>query len=181
MRHLVAAFVLCLASTVLAHPTVVLGTLESEPRTPEPGEPFTLHMVLEDPTRAPIEFAYVFTEFRPFGAPEAEPVVAEFEELEEPPGHYLTTLSLSEPGTYQLILRDQTYRQEETSATLTFVVGEGENPEHFDFLFPPTAVGGELWSWLIWLVGIPLVAGVIVTILVLTSSRKDDEGKRGAD
>jgi hypothetical protein len=179
MRHLVAAFVVCLASLVLAHPTVVLGTLESEPRTPAPGEPFTLHMVLEDPTRAPIEFAYVFTEFRPFGAPEAEPVVAEFKELEEPAGHYVTTLSLTEAGTYQLILRDQTYRQEETSATLTFVVGEGENPERFDFLFPPTAVGEGLWSWLVWLVGIPLVAGAIVTILVLTSSQTGAKGKQG--
>ena len=38
----------------------------------------------------------------------------------------------------------------------------------FAFLFPPTATGPQgIATWLIWLIGLPLVVGAIVTVMVL--------------
>jgi uncharacterized membrane protein YecN with MAPEG domain len=45
------------------------------------------------------------------------------------------------------------------------------------FILPPTQVSpAGLTTWLLWLVGIPLIAGAVVTTLVLTSNRSDDRG-----
>ena len=42
-------------------------------------------------------------------------------------------------------------------------------PEGLSFVFPPTATGPQgLRTWLLWLVGLPLLAGLAVTVLVLT-------------
>ena len=76
-----------LGSSVLAHATIVFGTLESVPSTLQAGEPFSLVMALNDPTGVPVEDAWVLAEFRPEGASEgSEPVSVRFEETE--PGTY---------------------------------------------------------------------------------------------
>jgi len=168
IRPLALAVLWCLASVGLAHAFVVIGTLKATPQTPQAGEPFTLLLTLEDPTRTPVPRAVVFGEFRPTRQLEAAPIRADFAELT--PGTYQATLSLPTAGSWTLFMRDQTYPQEETNAELTFLVGEAANPEALTFIFPPTVVPPEnLWTWLGWLIGLPLLAAVVVTVLVLRS------------
>jgi hypothetical protein len=188
MRNLIRLRVMCLlvvllaVSTVLAHPTVVLGTLTSDPQTPQPGNAFTLTLELEDPTQMPIEDAFVIAEFRPEGRTDGPITVAEFAEVSA--GRYQASTTLSQAGTYDILLRDQTYRQEETNAQITLNVGTGDdvgdNPEVYDFLFPPTAVGRQsVLTWLVWLIGVPVLAALVVTVLVLSRSQEPRENSKG--
>jgi len=78
-------------------------------------------------------------------------------------------------------MRDQTFRQEEARANLSFVVlgsdTELVNEASIPFVFPPTATGSQgLRTWLIWLIALPVVAGIVVTAFVLlsTSNPKPD-------
>jgi hypothetical protein len=164
----VALSVLLFGAAAFAHATLVLGTLTSDPAAPRPGEPFTITVELVDPTQVPVEDAWVLAEFRQQGAPAgSEPVTARFEEGNMP-GVYQAQVTLPERGNYALLLRDQTYRQEEAQATFTFPVGRA-TAEPLRFVFPPTATGPQgLTTWLLWLIGLPLLAALIVTVLVLS-------------
>lgn len=161
-------------SAASAHATLVLGALRSDPAAPRPGAAFSLTLDLVDPTQVPVEDAWVLAEFRPQGAPAGtEPVATRFEETETA-GVYRAQISLPKRGAYTLLLRDQTYRQEEAQAELSFRVGRPTPPEGLSFVFPPTATGPQgLRTWLLWLVGLPLLAGVGVTVLVLTRGPGD--------
>ncbi len=98
----------------------------------------------------------------------------EFEEVT--PADYRTTVVFPYDGEWTVTLRDRTYRQEETNATMTLTVGPAGTEEPITFLFPPTAIGPQsLAAWLIWLVGVPLLAGAVVTVLVLRSAHPDVE------
>lgn len=80
-------------------------------------------------------------------------------------------MTLPEEGIYQLVLRDQTFQQEEARATLEFVLGS-DMPSSIAFIFPPTQTGSSnLSTWLIYVIGIPVVAGIVVTILVLRATK----------
>lgn len=180
MKYSLAALLtlmLTLVPLASAHATIVLGTLSSEPAAPQPSEPFVIRLKLVDPVGTPTEDAVVLLEVRPTDAgEESAPLVsAEFEEIDSA-GVYEATVTLPEAGDYALLLRDKTYRQEEARALLSFTLGEGPlfDEENRDFFFPPTVIGGSLTTWLIWLIGLPLVAGVVVTVLVL---RNSDGGK----
>ena len=147
----------------LAHATLVLGTVATAPTPPRAGAPFTLAVRLLDLTQVPVEDARVLAEFRRPGR--AEPVTARFEESSTP-GVYETTLTLPRAGDSTLLLRDQTYRREEAQATLGFPVGRPP-AEPLTFVFPATATGAGVWTWIGFLVGLPLLAGGTVTALVL--------------
>ncbi len=157
-----------LAPVGLAHAFVVIGPLSATPQTPRASEPFTSLLTLEDPTQRLVPGAVVFAAFRPAEQPEAAPIRAGFSELT--PGTYQAAVSLPSEGSWTLLLRDQTYRQEEVNAELTFLVRETANPETLTFILPPTVVSPEnLWAWLGWLIGLPILAAVVVTVLVLRS------------
>jgi len=160
---------------VQAHATIVLGRLSSEPTTPIANEPFTLNLEMLDPSQIAVEDAIVFADFNLRG----DSTQLEFTETETP-GVYQTQGVLASSGEYQLIMRDQTFRQEEARANLSFfVTTEGNNQINeasIAFVFPPTATGSNnLTTWLIWLIGIPILAGIVVTVVVLLNPRKDAE------
>ena len=180
-------FTLSLAS---AHATLVLGRFSVTPARPAADALLTLSLRLEDPTQVPVEDAYIFAELRPESAPDAAPVRAEFSETDTA-GVYEVTATLQNPGPYRVLLRDQTYRQEEAQAALTEPLRVG-GPNTVlnntvpntvpnaaqDFVFPPTATGAAgLRTWLLWLIGLPVAAALLVTVLVLT--RGDPQGKQG--
>ena len=148
-------------SAALAHATLVLGTVSSTPATPQPGEDFTLNLTLEDPIGVAVEDAVVYAEFRPPGAPlESEPV-REVRLEETSAGAYSAVLSLPNAGGWNLFLRDQTFRQEEATANLIFAVGNTDAASSQSFVFPPTATGpANIWTWLGWLIGLPVIAAV---------------------
>lgn len=164
-------------SAASAHATLVLGQFEVTPAAPTANTPVTFRLSLEDPTRVPIQDAAVFAELRPAGRPEAEPIHAEFTETGTA-GVYRADATLPRAGAYRVSLRDQTYRQEEARATLEnpLRVGGSNKPQNFNF--PPTATGSVGWrTWLLWLLGLPIVAALLVTVLVLT---RGDEKPQGA-
>ena len=154
-------------SSALAHATIVLGSLTSEPGVPQPDTPLTLVIELTDPAQLPVEDAWVLAEFRPESASaRSEPLSTRFEE--SAPGRYKASVTLPEAGDWQLRLRDQTFRQEEATADLSFTVGENASGATLSFLFPPTATGSRtLTTWLLWLIVLPIAAGVLITIVVL--------------
>ena len=173
----VSFLLMSLIGLALAHATLVLGTVESSPALPAAGEPFTLSLGLEDVTELPVEDAFVLAEFRPQEGEgdSAEPITAEFEEAGT--GTYIATATLPEPGPYTLRLRDQTFRQEEAVAELTFHVGEGEANE-LSFVFPPTETGSQNpWLWILAL-GLPILAAAVVTAVVLLRTEEPETASR---
>ena len=166
-----------LVSVALAHATLVLGTVSSTPATPQPGEDFTLNLTLEDPVGVATEDAVVYAEFRPPGTPLESERVRDVRLEEISAGTYSAALTLPSAGEWNLFLRDQTFRQEEATASLVFGVGAPEAAPSQSFVFPPTATGpANIWTWLGWLIGLPVIAAVIVTVLVLTGDKKEPQG-----
>lgn len=185
---LIVVLALTLPGTALAHATLVFGTVTTQPSPPPAGEPFTIQLEMSDPAGTPVEDAIVFVEAAPQeeGVPEPDtedgpaelrdPVVTSdrFEEVE--PGLYQTEVALPEDGAWVLLFRDQTFRQEEARASITMRVGEGAQGAPLSFIFPPTATGPRsLTTWLVWLIGLPVVAGAVVTVMVLRGGRNDEE------
>ena len=163
--------------TAAAHATIVLGHFEVLPERPAANTPLELRLRLEDPTQVPVQDAVVFADLTPVAQPKADPVRAEFSETQTP-GTYKATTTLAKLGAYRVVLRDQTYRQEEARATLSEPLRVGGPNAAQDFNFPPTATGSAGWrTWLLWLLGLPLVAALLVTVLVLT---RDDEKTKPA-
>ncbi len=194
---------ICLSviSSADAHATIVLGEVTPSPITPAPGESFNLRLSLEDPLGTPIEDAIVAVEFRPLAevhavdppptdslnavealiiSPETEaqidPVRSEFREVS--PGIYETRSQLNGTGPFHMLFRDTTYRQEEARAVLVFEVTDDiantQNDEMLSFLFPPTAIGPQfLWLWVFLLIGLPLFAAGVVTVMVLRHAKKN--------
>ena len=167
---------LSLSSAVFAHATIVLGTLTTEPSSPVVGQSFALNLAMTDPTGLPIEDAVVMAEFE---RPGRETVSVTLPETDLG-GVYAGSVTLPEAGNYTLVLRDRTFRQEEARVSLELTLGqgplfpEGEN----SVIFPPTATtsASSLSRWLIWVIALPLVAGIVVTVLVLRSPQKKPSG-----
>ena len=176
----VHCFFLALALTALpgtaaAHATLVLGQLEVIPARPTAAAPFNLQLTLTDPTQVPVQDAVVFAELRPEAQPDAAPIRADFSETDA--GVYRAETDLPRAGAYEVVLRDQTYRQEEATARLESPLRVGAPNEPQGFVFPPTATGAAGWrTWLLWLVGLPVVAALLVTVLVLTRGAENPQG-----
>ncbi len=187
LATLLAVLLAGLVGLASAHATLVLGDVEVSPDPPVAGEPFRLTVTLADPALAPVEDAVVFIELREHRAETAAVPAASTEAptLPEPkverllvevaPARYETDVVLEGRGTYHLLIRDQTFEWEEANASVLLELG-GAPVGTLPFILPPTAIGPRsLWTWLIWLIGLPVVAGIVVTVLVLTSGRPREE------
>lgn len=197
------ALLLLVPAPALAHATLVFGELSTEPAMPDPQAGFTLKLHMMDPVRTPIEDATVAVEFRQMSAdevarweeaPDEPPPTPEQVEAGEvevhlpegdwhkypipetgPGGNYAVDVQLPAAGTYQVIMRDTTFPQEDAVSELILELGGAEFGEQ-RFIFPPTPIGtASLGTWLIWLVGLPLAAGVLVTVLSMRGG-KDEKG-----
>jgi hypothetical protein len=181
VRGTVAVALALLLGVAWGHATLVFGIVTVAPDPPVAGRPFELTLTLEDPSLTPVEDAIVFVEFRPFDAapvpspsveaPDLPPPLLSVRLVEGDPAVYQGEFVLPEAGTYQVLIRDQTFVWEEANASVVVAV-DAEAVGRLPFILPPTQVAPRsLWTWLLWLVGVPLVAGAVVTVLVLTSSR----------
>jgi len=177
---LLAALLLGAAS---AHAFLVLGEFMLEPDPPSPGAPLTVAITMADPSLAPVEDAVVFIEVRRIAdvpddipaasteEPDLPPPDVRVDLIERSPGRYEGELVAPSAGSYHVLIRDQTFQWEEANASVMLEVG-GQAVGIVPFILPPTAVGPRsLWIWLLWLVGVPLVVGVVVTALVLGNRR----------
>lgn len=198
LRSILLTLLLVTASSALAHATLVFGELSTPHDPPDAASGFTLELHMMDPVRTPIEDAIVSAEFRllsdeelaaleaeePAGedAGPTEGVHAEELELPEgdwhvyrmeetgPGGNYAAQVTLPESGVYQLIMRDTTYPQEDAVAELIVALDGATELGEALFIFPPTDIGtASLSTWLIWLVAVPIVAAIVVTITVMSS------------
>ena len=194
LRALLLLAALGLGGGALAHATLVIGDLELTPDPPVAGEPVTVRISLVDPLLVAVEKALVRVEFREID-PEAPLVPAsitgteatEFLELpavlgteylpEVDDGVYVGTFEAPAPGRYTVSVRDTTFRNEEAIANIGVDIGgidsggtdigSGANGV-IAFVLPPTPLAPRsLGTWLIWILGIPLGVGLLVTIFAL--------------
>ncbi|HRN19386.1 MAG TPA: hypothetical protein PLU66_09915, partial [Trueperaceae bacterium] len=105
-----------------------------------------------------------------------EPLVSSGRFSEAPvKGTYLGRITAPAAGAYTLSVRDTTFMDEEAVANVSLVVGGAPNGV-IDFVLPPTPIGPKsLSTWLVWLVGLPLLVGVITTLLVLRKTPAEGE------
>jgi hypothetical protein len=171
-KALILLFLLAFLSLVSAHAFFVTGTLSTIPSPSKANEPFILQLDMIDPAQVPVEDAILVAEFTSEGQSQA----LSFNFFDSgTPGLYSAEVSLPKDGTYKLLLRDQTYQQEEAKAPLEFTLGSTDT---ISFIFPPTqTASNNLQTWLIWVIAIPVLAGIIVTVLVLMNTKKKEESK----
>lgn len=164
-----------------AHAFLVLGEMTFTPDPPVPGAPLQVAVMMNDPSLAPVEDAVVFLEIRrqrlvdddvpasSTEAPDLPPPDLRVDLAETTPGRYEGTLTAPPAGEHHVLVRDQTFQWEEANASVMIEVG-GAALGTLPFILPPTAIGPRsLWVWLLWLIGVPVLAGIVVTALVLTS------------
>lgn len=181
---LVLSSLLALAGTGAAHATLVIGNLQFTPDPPVAGERTLVTITLKDPLLVAVEKALVRVQFRPIStdgpaAPESVTGSEAVEFLatsavlssdyfpETAGGTYQGTITAPAAGAYTVSVRDTTFRNEEAIANIELAVGGSPNGA-VAFVLPPTPIAPRsLSTWLIWLVGIPLLAGVVITVLVL--------------
>ncbi len=167
-KTLISLFAITFLSLIHAHAFIVTGSLVTIPNPAKVNEPFTLQLDLHDPNLVPVEDAVIIVEFSQEG--QTQPFSFNF--TQDEPGLYSTEVTLPNEGNYTLLLRDQTYQQEEARATLQFTLG---SPDPISFIFPPTRTSSNsLQTWLIWVIAVPIIAGVIVTTLVLLNTKKKE-------
>ncbi len=167
---LICLTLLSTANIVSAHATLVRGALESVPEIPRANTQFRLRLGLLDPTEAPVQDAVIIGQFSLEGQ-EGEAIETSFVETDAAGIYESSPIVLPKVGRYPLLLRDQTYRQEEARANLTFQVGGVTPAKSYVFVFPPTATGSQnLWVWLLYVVLLPVGAAVVVTLWVLLRS-----------
>lgn len=186
-----------LSSTARAHATLVIGDLVLSPDPPAAGEQVTVTISLVDPLLVAVEKALVRVEFREIdpedprvpasitGTEATEflgfPAVLGTEYLPEvAEGVYEGTFVAPEDGRYTVSVRDTTFRNEEAIANIGVDIGSSANGE-IAFVLPPTPIGpSSLTTWLIWIIGIPLAAGLLITFLALRKPAESAEAD-GAD
>jgi hypothetical protein len=187
-RWALASLALAALGVVHAHAFLVLGEMTVTPDPPVPGAPLLIAIQMNDPSLAPVEDAVVFLELRrqrlvdpalpasSTEAPELPPPDARVDLVETTPGRYEGTLDAPDGGTHHVLIRDQTFQWEEANASVMIDL-DGGALGTMPFILPPTAVGPRsLWVWLLWLIGVPLLAGLVVTALVLGSRPKAAPG-----
>jgi YtkA-like len=166
LRRLGVIALFLLVAKALAHAFFVTGVITTTPTPAPTNEAFVLQINMTDPSGTPVEDAVVAAEFTKDGD------MQRFEFFDSGvPGLYSANVTLPSEGTYSVLLRDTTYQQEEAKATIEFTLGEGQ-PDNIAFIFPPTQTGSNnLSTWLIWVIGIPVLAGIVVTVLVLLNTK----------
>lgn len=170
---------LLLVGTAAAHGTLVMGSVTASPDPPQPGKPLVVTVDLQNTNRSPVEGAKLAGVLVPAGQPGATPIPLAFREFKEPYGTYRAQLDAPPAGSYTLTIHDHTYPKENVAASVTLRVGGQAPGGSLDFTFPATrGPQRSLLSWLAWLVGLPLLTAIVVTVLVLRSKRSG-EGKAG--
>jgi hypothetical protein len=172
---------LFLAGSAAAHQSLLFAHVRTRPAAPPAGEPFELLVHLTDSSHRDVtgvelvaRVAHVAVAGADEGAGGAqEPAGATRLSAEPGSGRYRALVPARPAGEYRLTLEEIVDGQSETSASTQIVVG-GEAPVEMQLVLPPSGRSG-LGTWLVWLVGLPLLAGLLVTLLVLTGRPKPED------
>jgi len=166
--------VIASVAIALAHATIVIVTLTLEPLSPKVNESMQFSLFLETPLQVPVEDAIIILEAKPKDGETTKVIKAQLAEDPEIPGTYRGEITPTKEGPWDFFFRDQTYKAEEATQHVEVLVGK-ENFPDIEFIFPPTAIQNtNNWrTWVIWIVGMPLIAAIILTILVLKNPKKD--------
>ncbi|MEX2534207.1 MAG: hypothetical protein WD273_01290 [Trueperaceae bacterium] len=172
-----------LLSSCAAYPEVLFARLSSTPTVPQPGEPFALEVMLTDSDGEEVVgltlVARVVEAYAEVAVdPGANDAGSDAQESEYPEarllgsarqGVYQGELGPLPAGSYRISLVEPAADREAATASGVLTL-DGSTPVELALVLP--ASGGGLGSWVVWLVGLPLLAAVLVTLLLLTA-RKD--------
>lgn len=193
LATLIVASALSLAG---AHATLVIGDLVLSPDPPVPGKAVTVRVSLVDPLLVAVEKALVRVEVRAIDPEDplvpasitgteateflALPTVLSTDYLQEvEAGVYAGTLTAPAAGRYTVSVRDTTFRNEEAIANLGVETGAAANGT-IAFVLPPTPIApSSIGTWLFWIIGIPLAAGVLITFFALRRPADADPAQDG--
>lgn len=190
-RRLAVATLLALAwvaagpGWAAAHGTLIRGSLTLAPDPPRPGQPMVLTIDLATTNDSPVEGAKLVADLTP-EAPAgstaaAPPRVIPIQEYKEPYGTYRAQLTAPPAGSYVLSIHDRTQPGEDARVELPLRIGGTVANGSLGFTFPGSGASHGLASWLVWLIGVPLAAGIVVTILVRRSARGASSPDGGDD
>ncbi len=204
-----------------AHGNLVRGSVTVAPDPPRPGQAMVITVDLAKTNDSPVEGATLTAELTTAqnSAPPAGAVASggsaatapatsaagtggaaaprgqsfPLQEYREPYGTYRAQLTAPPAGRYTLTVHDRTQPGEDSVAQLPLRIGGNMANGSRGFTFAGAAGGSNsLRSWLLWLVALPLVVGVVVTVLVRRSAALeavpdratgdlDGAGERGSD
>jgi hypothetical protein len=176
------AFLLLTASAT-AHQQLLFARVASVPEVPRPGEPFEVRVIVNDASRRAVSDMNLRLFFSPLGQDVQGANQAPDQEIDRPvtvaltgsgAGTYRGTVEGLDAGSYRMTLAEFVDGNRESSA-VTEISVDGGTPLEAELLLPPGG-GGGLGTWLVWLVGLPVLAGVLVTLLVLTGRQRPTPG-----
>lgn len=171
---------LLLLGTVFGHQELLFARLTTQPPQPQPGEPFELLVTLSDSSDRQVGGAQLVALLADADAAEpdrtgsGQAALAPGVTLRNEPGtgRYRGSARARPAGDYRLELVELTNDQPEASASTTLTIGGG-SPVDVELVLPPSNENG-LGAWLLWLLGLPLLAGLLVAVLVFTGRRRTD-------
>ena len=182
-RALAAAVLVTAMGWTAAHPVLLFGRVSTDPADAPAGQPVRVTVQLTDSARQEVPgLDMEIRLFDPETDPEALAAVGASEESglpvlarvaitdEDDNGVYHGELPELAAGSYPFRLVELVDEEVESNSSGVLPVGAGE-PIDMDLILPPVAAG--VGTWLIWLVGLPLLAGVLVTVLVLSGKGKE--------
>lgn len=194
---------LLLAGPGWAHQELLFATITTVPPAPEANEPFELRATITDSSRNSVNEVLLSARLHPApvgdnqngaerGARDggdgrrgdgsgdgaaagagAGPVEQTRLRATADSGSYRATLGGRPAGRYRLRIVELADGGEESAASGELVIG-GDETTRLELVLPPSS-GDGLGAWLLWLVGLPLLAGVLITLLLLTGRGKGDE------
>lgn len=167
-----------LLTPALAHSTIIRGSVTIAPDPPAPGRTMVLTVDLASPSNAPVEGATLVVELTPqTSTVGAAARTIPLQEYKEPYGTYRAQFAAPPAGSYTLNVHDRTAPGEDTTAAVPLRVGGDVANGSLGFTLAAPATGsGGLGNWLLWLIVVPVAAGVLVTFLVRRSRPVTTEG-----
>lgn len=162
-----------------AHEELLFAQISSSPPAPVANEPFELQVRLTESSGRPVTDVNLVASLRESVEESADETAAQGEISggirlrAAAAGNYTGRMDAVAEGVYQLSLVEVVGGRTEASGSVLVEIGS-DNPLEGELLLPPSG-GSGFGSWLVWLVGLPLLAGLLVTLLVFTGRGGNEE------
>jgi hypothetical protein len=169
---------LLLIGSAAAHQELLFARITTDPPVPAPGEPFDLQVLLSDSSGRQLAGASLAARIGEAGSggsgrsTEGGAAPAGAVPLRAEPGRdvYRATVEPLPAGDHDLTLMELAGGGVESAARGRISVGAAQ--VDLELVLPASNSRG-LGSWLLWLVGLPLLAGVLIVLLLLTGGERE--------